>query len=110
MDTNQEFVEDLLNSKHLDAIQLRMLKPNFETLESTKREIEWFSKEWLDILFRKRSYITINRTKKWSLSEQSELPTVPDGNGWNIPFLWQIVYKRILGLQKFVHTVMLILN
>ena len=47
-------------------------------------------------LFRKRSYITINRTKV-DLSEQSELPTVPDGKWVKCPSCDKIVYKEDLG-------------
>ena len=50
-------------------------------------------------LFRKRSYITINRTKV-DLSEQSELPTVPDGKWVKCPSCDKIVYKEDLGSLK----------
>ena len=50
-------------------------------------------------LFRKRSYITINRTKV-DLSEQSELPTVPDGKWVKCPSCEKIVYKEDLGSLK----------
>ena len=50
-------------------------------------------------LFRKRSYITINRTKV-DLSEQSELPTVPDGKWVKCPSCDNIVYKEDLGSLK----------
>lgn len=50
-------------------------------------------------LFKKRSYITINRTKV-DLSEQSELPTVPDGKWVKCPSCGKTVYKDDLGLLK----------
>ena len=50
-------------------------------------------------LFRKRSYITINRTKV-DLSEQSELPTVPDGKWVKCPSCDKIIYKEDLGSLK----------
>lgn len=50
-------------------------------------------------LFKKRSYITINRTKL-DLSEQSELPTVPDGKWVKCPSCGKTVYKDDLGLLK----------
>ena len=50
-------------------------------------------------LFRKRSYITINRTKV-DLSEQSELPTVPDGKWVKCSSCDKIVYKEDLGSLK----------
>lgn len=50
-------------------------------------------------LFRKRSYITINRTQV-DLSEQSELPTVPDGKWVKCPSCDKIVYKEDLGSLK----------
>ena len=50
-------------------------------------------------LFRKRSYITINRTKV-DLSEQSELPTVPDGKWVKCSSCDKIVYKEDLGALK----------
>ena len=50
-------------------------------------------------LFRKRSYITINPTKV-DLSEQSELPTVPDGKWVKCPSCDNIVYKEDLGSLK----------
>ena len=50
-------------------------------------------------LFRKRSYITINRSKV-DLSEQSELPTVPDGKWVKCPSCEKIVYKEDLGSLK----------
>ena len=50
-------------------------------------------------LFRKRSYITITRTKV-DLSEQSELPTVPDGKWVKCPSCDKIVYKEDLGSLK----------
>ena len=50
-------------------------------------------------LFKKRSYITINRTKV-DLSEQSELPSVPDGKWVKCPSCGKTVYKDDLGLLK----------
>ena len=50
-------------------------------------------------LFRKRSYITINHTKV-DLSEQSELPTVPDGKWVKCPSCDKIIYKEDLGSLK----------
>ena len=53
-------------------------------------------------LFRKRSYITINRTKV-DLSEQSELPTVPDGKWVKCPSCDKIVYilsKNSLSMKN----------
>ena len=61
-------------------------------------------------LFRKRSYITINHTKV-DLSEQSELPTVPDGKWVKCPSCDKIVYKEDLGsLKSLSAPVMLILE
>ncbi|MFC2722441.1 acetyl-CoA carboxylase subunit beta [Granulicatella sp. HMSC30F09] len=50
-------------------------------------------------LFKRRSYITINRIKV-DLSEQSELPTVPDGKWIKCPGCGKTVYKEDLGALK----------
>ena len=50
-------------------------------------------------LFKRRSYITINR-RKVDLSEQSELPTVPDGKWIKCPGCGKTVYKEDLGALK----------
>ena len=50
-------------------------------------------------LFKRRSYITINRIKV-DLSEQSELPTVPDGKWIKCSGCGKTVYKEDLGALK----------